>query len=338
MKAAYLVKPGTIEVREVPEPVPGPGEVVIRVEAALTCGTDLKAFMRGHSLIPMPGPFGHEFSGTVFRTGEGVKKFSEGDEVMTVHSAPCNACGYCRRGLENLCVDIMKDKVMGAYAEYILVSRPVVEQNMYHKPPDLSFGEAAMLEPLACVVHPYAGKMIDENGWALVIGAGPIGLLHLLVLKGMGAGVIVCDMNDSRLDMATGMGADLTASPAAVEDAVSAATGAMGVDMAVECTGMPEVWERAPAYVRRGGTVILFGGCRAGTSATFDTHRLHYDEISMHGSFHFTPRDVHRAYNMLKSKEIDASSLITGRAGLDEIAAVFGRLAEGRGLKYVIEP
>ncbi|MDH4233415.1 MAG: alcohol dehydrogenase catalytic domain-containing protein, partial [Nitrospirota bacterium] len=153
MLAAILKEPGTIEILDIPVPEPAAGELLVKVKSALTCGTDLKAYLRGHSLIPMPGPFGHEFSGVVAARGKGVRKFNVGDEVMAVHSAPCRSCQFCAKGLFNLCENLMSSKVLGAFSEYILIPKHVVSQNVFKKPDSLGFQEAAFLEPLSCVVH-----------------------------------------------------------------------------------------------------------------------------------------------------------------------------------------
>jgi L-iditol 2-dehydrogenase len=294
--------------------------------------------MRGHDLIPMPGPFGHEFSGTIHSIGEDVTKFDVGYEIMSVHSAPCQNCDYCGRGLHNLCRNIMKDKVLGAFSEYLLIPEHVIKQNAYTKPKNISFDEAAMLEPLACVVHPYGSFDIKDVRNALVIGAGPIGLLHLLYLKRKGINTIVSDINEERLEVARTLRANHSALPDPLAKTVNETTNGMGVDLVVECTGQPEVWQECVNYIRRGGTVILFGGCKGGTSVQFDTRRLHYDEITLIGSFHFTPGDVKSAYDMLCTVDIDVKPLITDTAKLKDIRAVFEDLRNGKGIKYSIRP
>lgn len=338
MRSAYLVRPGEIELRCAPIPDPGEGEILVKVAASLTCGTDLKAYLRGHGLIPMPGPFGHEFSGTVCGIGKGVTKFAEADAIMSTHSAPCLSCSFCRRGIFNLCSAIMKTKVLGAFADFILLPKHVVEQNTFLKPADLPFDAAAMLEPLSCVVHPYSGSDLYSVATALVIGAGPIGLLHLLFLRAHGISTIVSDLNEQRLRTADGLGASVSCPPGALEAAVTEMTHGEGVDMVVECTGMPEVWEHSVRFCRRGGTVVLFGGCPSGSHATFDTGRLHYDEITLRGSFHYDPRDVLLARQMLVERRINVAPLISGAVNLEDIALAFENLRAGRGIKYAIIP
>lgn len=338
MLQVILVEPKRIELREVPVPEPSEGEVVIKINTALTCGTDLKAYIRGHTLIPMPGPFGHEFSGTIAAVGKAVRNFKEGDHVMGVHSAPCLKCRYCRKGLYNLCEFIMERKVLGAFSEYILLPPHVVIQNLYHKPYELSFEEAALLEPFSCVVHPYTRIRLTTVKTALVIGAGPIGLMHLAFLNRNGLKVLISDPSKERLSVASRMKAEITVSPDKVEDVIKDATDGLGVDLAIECTGRTDVWEKSVNYVRRGGMVILFGGCPSGTKVSYDTHRLHYDELSLFGSFHFTPQDVKTAYHLLTEGEVNLSPLISGEFSMKDIEKAFALLMEGRGIKYALKP
>lgn len=194
MKQVILTAPGKIDIKDIPIPEPSDGEIVIKIHTALTCGTDLKAYLRGHKLIPMPGPFGHEYSGTIAKTGKGVRDFKEGDDIMGVHSAPCLKCDYCKKRLYNLCETIMETKILGAFSEYLLLPSNLVKQNLFHKPEQLAF-KAALLEPLACVVHPYTRLNMKNIKKTLVIGAGPIGLMHLAYLKTKGINVSIMDIS-----------------------------------------------------------------------------------------------------------------------------------------------
>ena len=338
MLAAILKSPGTIEILDIPVPEPAEGELLVKVESALTCGTDLKAYLRGHSLIPMPGPFGHEFSGVVAARGKGVRRFNIGDEVMAVHSAPCLNCAYCAKGLFNLCENLMSSKVLGAFSEYILIPKHVVSQNVFKKPAGLGFKEAAFLEPLSCVVHSVEPLKIKQKDTVLIIGAGPIGLLHLMLLKHKGAHVMMTALEKERLETAKKLGADVTFPPDEAAAYVNDFSSGLGVDYVFECTGQPGVWESSVNYVRRGGTVVLFGGCRKGTNVSFSAERLHYDEITLKGIFHFTPHDVKKAFLLLKNNEIDVKQLITGTCSLKEVASVFPLLAKGKGIKYAVVP
>lgn len=338
MKASILVKPGSIELRDIKKPLPSAGEILVRVKAALTCGTDLKAYSRGHHIIPMPGCFGHEFSGVIAEVGKGVRGFKKGDEIMAVHSAPCLKCCYCKNKLYNLCERIMDTKILGAFAEYILIPPHIVKQNVFHKPKHLSFAEAAFLEPLACVVHGIEGIKIKKGDTALVIGAGPIGLLHLLLLKNIGVRVVMTGLEKNRLELAKKLGAFHVVSPEKLKRVFKKITAGIGFDAVFECTGQPAVWEKAVDYSRRGGTVVLFGGCKSGTTATYDTSRIHYDEITLKGVFHFTPSDVKKAYDLLKNKKIQVSKLISGTYFLNRTEEAFKELLRGRGIKHLIIP
>ena len=341
MRATILLEPGKIEVQDVEMPQAGPGEVVVRIRSALTCGTDLKAFRRGHPKMPTPTPFGHEFSGDVWEVGEGVEGFRVGDQVMCVHSAPCGECQECSRGLENLCESAMETMILGAYAEYIKVPEQIVKQNMFKKPPGLSYSEAAMLEPLSCVVYGLGQVRLKMEDTVLIVGAGPIGLLHVMVAKGLGVrNIIVSGRHSPRLTMARLIGANMVidAEKEDVHHRVMEATGGVGASLVVECTGQLSVWEESTKLVARGGTIILFGGLPKGTTASFDTARLHYDQITLKGVFHFSRSAVKRAYELLASGRVRVKDLITGSYTLEDMKKVIDHLIDGNCLKLEIVP
>ncbi len=342
MLASLLLEPGRLELRDIEKPKAGPGEVVVRVRMALTCGTDLKTYRRGHPKIPMPGPFGHEFAGDVCEVGEGVRKFKVGDQVMTAPTAPCGDCFYCRKGQENLCSLVMDTMIFGAYAEYVRVPAHIVRNNMFRKPSHLSYGEAAMLEPLSCVVYGMDQLNITSEDTVLIIGAGAIGLMHVMVARILGAKrIIVAGHRDHRLKLARTLGADavIDAESEGTFDRVKAITGGIGADIVIECTGQLSVWEDAPDLVRKGGTVVLFGGLPSGTRATFDTTRLHYDQITLKGVFHYSRSAVKKAYQLLAEKKIQVSSLISGTYSLTELKRVFDLLLKkGSDIKFAVEP
>src|SRR5690349_12508507 len=182
MRALVLEEPGCIKLAKVEVPRPGPGEVLVKVSAASTCGTDLKAYLRGHPQIPMPGVFGHEYSGIVAAVGEGTT-FKPGEAVMGVHSAPCQRCFWCAEGQENLCESIMATKVLGSYAEYLLIPAHVARLNLFAKPEALTFDQASLLEPLACVAQAASLLTLRPDTRALVIGPGAIGLMFVAALR-----------------------------------------------------------------------------------------------------------------------------------------------------------
>jgi len=341
MLAQLLLEPGKIDYREVETPVPGPGEVVVRVTAALTCGTDLKAYLRGHPKMPMPTLFGHEFAGDLASVGSGVEGFREGDAIMAVPTAPCKACYYCKHQQENLCTKVMDQMVLGAYAEYVKLPSQIVQTNMFPKEASLSYAEAALLEPLSCVVHAINRVALRPDDSVLIIGAGAISLLHVLVLRSMGIErITVLGRRRYRAEAAESAGATVlvASDPASAYAQVAEGTGGRGADVVIECTGQPPVWEQAIQYVRRGGTLVLFGGCPSGTRVSFDTGRLHYDQITVLSPFHFTPRDVEQAQRLLAEGTIDGRPLITDTYRFPDLQQVLALLQQGQGIKYALVP
>lgn len=333
MKSLILQEPGTITLEEVPVPQVEFGDILIKVHSATTCGTDLKAFKRGHSQIPMPGGFGHEYSGVVAVAGPGAK-FKEGQAIMGVHSAPCGKCYWCERGQENLCDTIMSSKVLGSYAEYLLIPQRIVNKNVYEKPENISFDVASLLEPYSSVAQGILElkDVICEDASVLIIGPGAIGLLFVAALKEVGvANVTVAGRNPERLKVAEAFGAKTVL----IEEADMVGR---GFDIVIECTGQVEVWEKSIDYVRRGGTLMLFGGCAPGTKVSFDTKRVHYDQISILSPFHFGTQAVRQARIWILNSKTDLNLLISGERKLEEGVTVFQDLDAGKGIKFVFRP
>ena len=336
-----LVEPHHLELRSVEPPHPGPGEVLIEVKCALSCGTDLKFYRRGHPLFHFPSPLGHEFSGVVREIGAGVNEFVPGDALMAAPTAPCGVCFFCQRGQENLCPQAMAVMVMGAYADFLLVPAPVVARNAFRKPPELPFEEAALLEPLACVVHAQALAQPSAYETAVVIGAGAFGLLHVMLLKHRGVRhVVVVGRGEARLRWAGEMGADEVIE-ARGEDAAQALgklNGGYGPDLVIEATGQVAGWVDALGWVRRGGRVAFFGGCPVGTSVALDTRRMHYDNLTLLAPFHYRREDVAQAYRLLTQAKLGAGRIINGHRALSELPEVFHALERGEFLKCAIVP
>ncbi len=341
MRGFMLLQPGQLEFREVPRPVAGPGEVVLRVRTALTCGTDIKFFLRGHPKFKLPTLFGHEFSGEIAAVGSGVNGFREGDAVMVAPTAPCGHCFFCQRQQENLCDTIMETMVHGAYADFVRLPERIVRQNMFHKPAGLGFDVAALLEPLSCVMHGLEFVPLRPDDSVLLIGAGAISLLHLLALKALGVEhVAVLGRSAERAQHARELGAAAVFSgghAAATED-VRAFTNGRGADVVIECTGQVDVWEAAPGFARRGGTVVLFGGCIPGTHVRLDTQRFHYDQLRIVSPFHFTPRAVRRSFELITGDHFKGAALISGHYPLDQLTAALDKHRSGAGIKFAVEP
>lgn len=341
MLAHVLLQPGEIVFRELPRPTPGPDDVVVRVRAALTCGTDVKAFLRGHPKFPMPTPFGHEFSGEIAAAGARVRGFREGDAVMAVPTAPCGACYYCQRQQENLCDTVMETMVLGAYAEYIKLPARIVNVNLYPKPRAVPFAVAALLEPLSCVLHGLESIVLHPDDRVVLLGAGAISLLHLLTLRAMGVRhVAVLGRRANRAQHARHLGAEqvFTGGVSQAREQVMAYTQGRGADVVIECTGQVDVWEAAPGLARRGGHVVLFGGCPPGTAVRIDTQRFHYDQLRIVSPFHFTPRAVRRAYELLVGDSFDGGALISGSYPLSDLVDALSEHQRGDGIKFAVVP
>jgi L-iditol 2-dehydrogenase len=340
-RRAVLVEPRRLELREFAPRRPAAGEILISVRCALTCGTDLKAYRRGHPLWKMPTPFGHEFSGVVAEVGSGVTTFKAGDEVMAAPTAPCATCFYCQRGQENLCPDAVGRMVLGAYADLLLLPAHIVARNTFLKPRELPFEEAALLEPLSCIAHAHAIAKPEPRETALIIGAGAFGLMHMLMLRAAGIREIaVAGRGDERLKWAAEMGADRVIDVRR-EDAGAAAArlnAGFGPDLVIECTGQVEGWADAFARVRRGGRVVFFGGCAPGTALSIDTRRMHYDNLTLLAPFHYRPRDVERAVELLSARRLGAGAIINAHRRLGDLAEVFAMLERGAVLKCAVIP
>ena len=190
MMAAVLYGREHLEVEPVDVPKIDKGDVLVRVRAALTCGTDVKVFRRGYHarMIVPPALFGHELAGDIVAVGDDVKGFRVGQRVVAANSAPCLECYYCKRGLENLCEDLLFNN--GAYAEYIRIPARIVKRNMYEIPTHVSYQDAALIEPLACVMRGLEETHVRPGDHIAVIGLGPIGLMFVRLAKIYGARVI----------------------------------------------------------------------------------------------------------------------------------------------------
>ncbi len=343
MKAVRYYKPQDIRYEELPVAAPGPGEVVVKVEAALTCGTDVKTFRRGHPVLikKTPSGFGHEFAGVVEEVGKGVTKFKKCDRVVAANSAPCGKCFYCRHQEYNLCENL--DLLNGAYAQYITVPARIVEKNMLIVPANLPLAKAAFCEPLANVVHGVERTGIKPGQSVGIIGIGPIGLMFARLAKLKGARVIAGGRNPMKLRLAREFAlADEVVDLSKCEDPESAfkafSDEGRGLDVAVECVGLPEIWEQVFACVRPGGTVHFFGGCESGSKAAFDTTKMHYGDIRTLSVFHHTPQYFRQALEYIASGEVEVEKLITGTLGLEDIEYAMQQHIEGKAIKFLIKP
>jgi L-iditol 2-dehydrogenase len=335
---ADLIEPGRIELRRVPVVQPGTGQVLLRVERALAGGTDRKAFERGHPQIPMPGPFGYRYAGTVAALGPQTPGFTIGQPVMGVHSAPCVNCALCRSQRWHLCPDVMKEKVLGAFAQHLCIPAPIVRQNLFPRPPELSPEQATFLEPLACVVHGL--EIVDWRGVdrVLVLGLGSMGLLFAQLLPHATRATLAgAGRRTPRLELARRFGLDPVwdVGPAPLAEQLPAAE---RFDCVIECTGRLEGWQQAFDRTAPGGQVLLFGGLPKGTLFPVDSYRLHYEEVRVQGSFHFAPRDVARGREFLLSGCLNVAPLVSGCLPLVQLVDAMHLLQRSEGLQYAIDP
>jgi L-iditol 2-dehydrogenase len=332
--------PGDLRREELPVPAPSRGELVLKIDAALTCGTDVKTLRRGHPvMIPkVPTVFGHEFAGTVSAVGSGVA-FHEGDRVVAANSAPCGDCPPCRAGRPNLCDDLLF--VNGAYGEFILLPPRLVARNVVPLAPSLPAARAAFAEPLACALLAIERARVEAGQTVTVFGHGPLGCLLGMLAASRGARVVMVGKAGWRFDrlkhLSFARWLDTTGSGAVIGD-IRAATGGRGAEVVIEATGRPEVWEQAVDAVGRGGCVVFFGGCAPGTSIRLDTRRTHYEELALLGAFHHTPGTIRRAVEILESGALVPDSLITHRMKLEEVGRALDLMAKGEALKILIEP
>lgn len=342
MLAAVLYGKENLQVEPVAVPKLGEGDVLVRVKAALTCGTDVKVFRRGYHarMIIPPAVFGHELAGDVVKVGEKVTKFHVGQRVVAANSAPCQECFYCRRGCENLCEDLLFNN--GAYAEYIRIPERIVERNMYEIPEGVSYQDAALVEPLACVLKGVEETAIREGNNVSVIGLGPIGLMFVRLAKSLGARVIALGRRKTQLERAEALGADELISTTEYHDPVGVVrslTEGRGADVAIEAVGKPHTWEMCVHMVRKGGAVNFFGGCPSDSRVSLDTSLLHYSEITCRASFHHTPAHIRRSLDLIRRKVIAAHDFVNREEPLANLLEVMRHLMSHNGhLKTAIIP
>lgn len=349
MLAAVLYGPRDVRIEEVDVPRIGPGEILAKVEAASVDFTDWKVFLRGrHPMITIPGLFGHEWAGTIVEVGEAVSgRWQPGMRVVAANSAPClptasaqgwpsdggPPCQACRRDRQNMCERLLY--VNGAFASYIRLPSRIVQANLYELAPEIPFEEAALSEPLACVVHAVRRILIHPGDTVAVIGCGPIGLLFIAFLKSQYGGriqILALDHHEDRLERAREFGADFTLDPRRAGPPLGR------VNVAIEAVGTVRAHEEALGLLGRGGVLVSFGGIAPGTRMSVDIGRMHYEELQILPIYHHTPANFARAVELIARREIPVGRLITARLPLHELPKALEMVAKRKGLRTIIDP
>ena len=342
MMAYRFWGPLDIRYEEVEIPQLQEGEVLVKVEAALTCGTDVKTYRRSHPVLikSVPSGFGHEFAG-IITDANGVEGFKNGDRVVAANSAPCGECFYCQKEQYNLCENLQF--LNGAYAQYVVIPKLIAQKNLIKIPDNLPFEYAAFTEPLANVVHGMSRVNIQKGDTVGICGLGPIGLFFAKLAKMKGAKVIAAARNPLKLKMAKEFAQvdeiiDLTKCDNLVDTFISFSAEKRGLDLAIECVGLPEIWQNMFNSTRKGGQVLLFGGCKSGTEVCFDAKKMHYDEVNIISIFHHTPHYIRKSLELIASGEIDVSKLITETLPLEKLEDAMKSHIKGDVIKFLIKP
>lgn len=345
MKAAVFKAPGELALEEVPDPTCGPGEVLYKVGANTVCGTDVR-ILRGEKSkgIDRGVVLGHEISGEVIEVGAGVTNYKVGDRFAVVPSVTCGACWWCKADLEHFCeqVALFGYKFDGGLAEYgVLPALAVSRGNAITTESDLPFEHLSLMEPLSCVLNGRDNYHQRLGDVLVVLGAGPIGLLHTALARHGGAGaVIVSDPSEARRQTALAMGATHVVDPLQEDlgGIVRDLTGGRGADVVVICIGRNELFVDALGLVRKGGQVNAFAGFAAGGSVTIDPNVIHYGEITVTGTSNSRRKHGEAAMRLLEAGVFDASRIVTDVFELDRVMEAIEFTAGGSGVKVAVKP
>lgn len=346
MKAARFYAPGDIRIEEVAEPVAGPGDVVIAVRACSTCGTDVKISRHGHHHIHPPRTMGHEIAGEIVSVGEGVSEWVTGDRVQVIAAVPCGTCSFCLAGQQTICPDqtSMGYHYDGAFATYCRVPARVLAVGGLNRIPDgLTFAEASVAEPLACVINGQEHARIGEGDDVVILGAGPIGCLHVRVARANGARrVFLVDLNEERLaEASAAVRPDATVQPSACDpvERILELTDGRGADVAITAAASGAAQEQALGMLARRGRLSLFGGLpKDNPNITLDSNLVHYRELMLVGANGSSPSHNARALDLIARGLVPVADLITHRLPLEAVLEGIEIVASGNAIKVTIEP
>jgi len=320
MKAVFVRGENGVSVKDVPMPTVGSGDVLVKMHACGLCGSDLEK-VYGHYGV-MSRRLGHEPAGEIFAVGTNVKNLEVGDRVFVHHHVPCYSCHYCDHEDYTMCLQYQKSNLEPCgLAEIFLVPEWNVSRGgIIRLPSDLSFEEAAMIEPLACCIRAINKSEIKDNDDVAVIGVGPAGIMHIMLAKTFGAGkIFAIDINDFRLDFAKKLGADVAINttkhdaPKIVKDS----TDNRGADIAIVATGSIKAILQSLELVRSGGKVVLFGVPSKGSNVTLDVNRIFSNEIKLIPSLAASEKETNQAFQLIASRRLDIKAIITHRFSLE---------------------
>jgi L-iditol 2-dehydrogenase len=342
MKAGVLESINTLTYTTVADPRLEPGDMLLKVKAATVCGTDIR-ILRGSKTtgIRYPSILGHEFAGVVADNG-GHSHYKIGQAVCVCPQFTCGRCDYCVRGAENLCRNMtaMGYEIDGAFAEYVRIPAAGVKSgNVFAVPDGLSFEEAALAEPLACVMNGQERVEVKMGDTVAILGGGPIGLLHVKLARLSDARlIVVSEHNPLRREAALKAGADIAFDPRQedLSSRVKSATGGFGVDVAIVAIGVPSLANVAIGIVRNRGRVSLFAGFPKGVKAELDVNAIHYNEIIVTGAFGLTRLFFERALNMIAGGQLEMKSMLTHRFGLADIKTALDTAEDGSAIKVAV--
>lgn len=327
MKAAFLVEPGRFKVKDVPRPNPGRDEVLVRVSCVGICGTDVHIFNGHYAAENLPMIPGHEFTGTVAELGEGVSGLTAGQPVVVDMNIGCGTCFWCRRNEVLNCPDMQQLGITmdGAFAEYVAVPARLVIPAPGNVPAEV----LALTEPLACVVRCARKAQITFGQSVVVLGAGPIGNLHVQLLRTIGAApIIVADLSPERAEMAREAGADVVVTdPNALPQVVLDHTEGRGADVVIESVGVPALYANAFDLIRKGGHVAAFGITGAGDTLPLNILRTILEENSIKGSVAGMGQDMYDALTLLTHGRIRTDRFTAASYPLEDIQMAFDSLA-----------